>query len=1165
MSDLFLRVLAAAAAVSALLFVLLVPARRWLEGRYAPQTRLNLWLGIAVLLLLSLGWFSLGAALPSAVVVEVPDVSVELPARPKAQAAPVVGRPAAVPSAPVVSAQPGNVAAEPAVQRPVWNETAPVPARKSVSVLWVLGTVWLGVAGLLLAGQAGRYLWGRRRLMRESRPTEAGLFLETGVRVRILPGLEGPMAVGCVRPVVFLPEGEVAPMAVRHEMAHIRRGDLWGKGVLFLACALYWFDPLVWQMARVAGLDMEAACDARVVRGLSAAEKRSYGELLLSAAAGGRSLPLATRFGGSGAQMKARLTQLFRPGKTGKALVCLVLAAALGCTCLVACERVSRAPAVAYPSEGVCYATLDWGKQKKEGLETVTFDLVDFSPAADWVGGVYATVPLEMAQDVRLDGEVIGEAQGEALLDFLTWPRRPAWETAALETTVLRLEMAEGKVAAMDWYAGAEQVGGVLWSDSEYGDGFPCVLRLPESWRDKFTTQALERGDALFRIGFYQKDSGLADGLFFVLTGEEETGFDGLTDAEIEAASPTPRKVLGRGDGVVYSAMYVSDAHFDAGERAEEYQAMMADAQAQLGPDAFAWVGPRTYVNEAWGFSLTLPESWQGRWTAEEAETEVFFGIGVTQPSVTFTDTDTGMVLLDLIVRSAPLSEEELTGRVKLIFQGSRGCLYAAMPQRAPVGLFEDLCQAERYRLICKDILRCFEEGDWQVSWQVSLGPAQVGGPEELVPLADLEREFGVSDYYSGFRFDEVSRDGQDWYRLRQEGGAYTLYVDGSETHLWVEMEDTAGGRNTTREVHLYDLPWFLPSHLGSEWTSLQVCDVTGDGVEDLIVRVAGGGTGAHAEYCRVADLMQGQVYALSDLGGGAFVEEMLSWVTVENRGIVEERDGYGQSSRYAQCAVSVTGQGVLGGKCPVGDGVTDGTCDETVSAGAGYFSVEAREDGLWADVSFTVASGLHGFYIGSVEAPLLYDGGGFWPDWVRCVLTLNEPVELPDVFPRETAVTVEGGKTLRLVSSCRQENEYLYGVSEIRVMEGEKTLQTLAVRTAMEAASLAEPWDDWTHTPQTWYEPQVMDLNFDGNPDIRLVENMGTVNFSWLCWLWNPANQRFEYGFNLVGYEMAVDAESREITVTARESASSYEVSRYAYDQAGQLQLEEKEVNQLG
>lgn len=99
-------------------------------------------------------------------------------------------------------------------------------------------------------------------------------------------------------------------------------------------------------MAKIADRDMEAACDAQVVRGMTPAEKRSYGELLLTAALRQDAPPLSSRFGGSKDQMKSRLTQLFHPGKRSWGLVVVLLAAVFLGTGLVACRsrQTNQAP-----------------------------------------------------------------------------------------------------------------------------------------------------------------------------------------------------------------------------------------------------------------------------------------------------------------------------------------------------------------------------------------------------------------------------------------------------------------------------------------------------------------------------------------------------------------------------------------------------------------------------------------------------------------------------------------------------------------------------------------------------------------------------------------------------------------------------------------------------
>lgn len=339
MENVFWRMLTTAGVVSAFLAVLL-PARRRLTDRYAPQVRWGLWQGMAALLIL--GIFVSGFAALPATSWHLPNYSVTVPAMGAAPAQPEGGS-AMEPS---VSEPTKKTDAEGGPAANAVGEQAAVPrpqasAAVTVSAASAAAAVWLaGAAGTLL-WQGIRYSRARRRLLASSVSTDAyaALVREMGANaaVRVVPGLESPMAMGVLCPVVLLPEGEVPDLAVRHELTHILRHDLGGKGLLFLACALYWFDPLVWTMARIAGEDMEAACDAQLVRDMTAAEKRAYGELLL-AVAGGRAAPLSTRFGGSGAQMKSRLTQLFHPGKSSRALTGLLLAVAFAVTGLSACR-----------------------------------------------------------------------------------------------------------------------------------------------------------------------------------------------------------------------------------------------------------------------------------------------------------------------------------------------------------------------------------------------------------------------------------------------------------------------------------------------------------------------------------------------------------------------------------------------------------------------------------------------------------------------------------------------------------------------------------------------------------------------------------------------------------------------------------------------------------
>lgn len=150
-----------------------------------------------------------------------------------------------------------------------------------VAAPWVL-TAWL--AGVLLTlGRLGRDVHRVRGLTRRAALLRRGPLLEAAtqvaaelgvwrpVRIAISRELAVPIAWGLFRPVVVLPDGarrwEPARRRVvlRHELAHVQRGDYAGHLLIELACAMHWPNPLAWLAARRARLDQEQACDDRVL------------------------------------------------------------------------------------------------------------------------------------------------------------------------------------------------------------------------------------------------------------------------------------------------------------------------------------------------------------------------------------------------------------------------------------------------------------------------------------------------------------------------------------------------------------------------------------------------------------------------------------------------------------------------------------------------------------------------------------------------------------------------------------------------------------------------------------------------------------------------------------------------------------------------------------
>jgi uncharacterized protein (TIGR03435 family) len=166
--------------------------------------------------------------------------------------------------------------------------TGRLPALVSVSIgIWTLGTVAFLVP-------IGIGILRRRQLRRgglpwlEGRELVSQLASERGIRreVELLrhEDLSSPMTCGVLRPAILLPadasdwHDDATRRALIHELEHIKRADAAFQLLAELACALYWFHPLVWIAARRLHLDAELACDDAVV---SIADRTEYATQLV--------------------------------------------------------------------------------------------------------------------------------------------------------------------------------------------------------------------------------------------------------------------------------------------------------------------------------------------------------------------------------------------------------------------------------------------------------------------------------------------------------------------------------------------------------------------------------------------------------------------------------------------------------------------------------------------------------------------------------------------------------------------------------------------------------------------------------------------------------------------------------------------------------------------
>ncbi|HXS03457.1 MAG TPA: M56 family metallopeptidase, partial [Rhodanobacter sp.] len=126
--------------------------------------------------------------------------------------------------------------------------------------------------------------------------------------------IDSPQVNGLRQPVVLLPAVHAmtpaeSAMAIAHELAHLRRGDLWLGWLPAIAGRLFFFHPLVRWALREYAFEREAACDAEVLR-QTGMLPHAYAQLLLRL---GVSHPIHAGLAGASPtfqNLKRRLTML---------------------------------------------------------------------------------------------------------------------------------------------------------------------------------------------------------------------------------------------------------------------------------------------------------------------------------------------------------------------------------------------------------------------------------------------------------------------------------------------------------------------------------------------------------------------------------------------------------------------------------------------------------------------------------------------------------------------------------------------------------------------------------------------------------------------------------------------------------------------------------------
>lgn len=109
--------------------------------------------------------------------------------------------------------------------------------------------------------------------------------VKTVPQIFICGNISSPMLLGYRHTILLMPDSPYTEaeltMIFCHEMQHKKSGDLWYKLLLMFVCDLYWFNPVMWLMKKLAYQDVECVCDTLVMRRLPAEEQKTYGMTVL--------------------------------------------------------------------------------------------------------------------------------------------------------------------------------------------------------------------------------------------------------------------------------------------------------------------------------------------------------------------------------------------------------------------------------------------------------------------------------------------------------------------------------------------------------------------------------------------------------------------------------------------------------------------------------------------------------------------------------------------------------------------------------------------------------------------------------------------------------------------------------------------------------------------
>lgn len=231
-------------------------------------------------------------------------------------------------------------------------------AGSNISVLDIIALFWMLGSLLFISVHLISYFHYKRQILKKGKVIKDNevlrlllklkheLHISCTVSVIEYSEAASPLLIGFCNHILVLPKGQYNSeelfFILKHELVHLKRGDIYFKLLFAVANAVHWFNPLIWIMQKEATVDMELSCDERVTQGTDYATRKAYTETLLSSLhkQSAKKTVLSTGFYGGKQIMKKRFKNILskKRKKNGVAILTCTIMLAISLGTLVGCS-----------------------------------------------------------------------------------------------------------------------------------------------------------------------------------------------------------------------------------------------------------------------------------------------------------------------------------------------------------------------------------------------------------------------------------------------------------------------------------------------------------------------------------------------------------------------------------------------------------------------------------------------------------------------------------------------------------------------------------------------------------------------------------------------------------------------------------------------------------